>query len=138
MSLNDNDRKTMVRLEMEKALHFLQQADDNKDRKEFDIAANRYYYACFHAVHALFIYNRLTSHKHKGLLRVFGLHFVLPGVLPEHLGAFMTRMEQLREKADYNCACSIGESELVRQVAPAHELVSAVQQLLQQPPTVKI
>lgn len=55
MALNDEERKTMVGLEMEKADRFLKQASMMTDMEQWDIAANRYYYACFHAVQALFI-----------------------------------------------------------------------------------
>lgn len=57
MSLNDEDRKTMVSLELEKAERFLQQAEMVRELQQWDLAANRYYYACFHAVQALFIHN---------------------------------------------------------------------------------
>ena len=50
MALNDEERKTMVGLEIEKADRFLKQADMMTDMEQWDMAANRYYYACFHAV----------------------------------------------------------------------------------------
>lgn len=52
MGLNDEERKTIVKLEMEKADRFLKQAGMMCDLEQWDIAANRYYYACFHAVQA--------------------------------------------------------------------------------------
>lgn len=75
MSLNDEDRKTMVSLELEKAERFLQQAEMVRELQQWDLAANRYYYACFHAVQALFIHNGLASRRHSGMLSQFGLHF---------------------------------------------------------------
>jgi len=61
MGLNDEDRKTMVGLEMEKADRFLKQAGMMCEMEQWDMAANRYYYACFHAVQALFIHNELAD-----------------------------------------------------------------------------
>lgn len=52
MSLNEEDRKILVQLEMEKARTFLGQANEMYRQKYWDIASNRYYYACFHAVQA--------------------------------------------------------------------------------------
>ena len=130
MSLNDEDRKTMVTLQMEKANRFLNQAEMVRDMQQWDLAANRYYYACFHAVQALFIYNRLASKTHSGMLRQFGLHFIKTGIIEDRLGAFLTRMEQLREKGDYNCVFSINEEELCTIVEPAHELVKVIAKLV--------
>lgn len=45
------------------------------DMKYWDIASNRYYYACFHAVQALLIQNGLSCKTHDGLIACFGLNF---------------------------------------------------------------
>ena len=49
------DIKTLVNLQLEKAHRFLDQADEMYSMKYWDLAANRYYYACYHAVQGLFI-----------------------------------------------------------------------------------
>ena len=81
MSLNDDERKTMVTLQMEKASRFLEQAEMVRGLQQWDLAANRYYYACFHAVQALFVHNGLSSRRHSGMLTQFGLHFVKTGIV---------------------------------------------------------
>lgn len=131
MSLNDEERRTMVGLQMEKAYRFMEQAEMVRGLQQWDLAANRYYYACFHAVQALFIYNGLASKTHTGMLSQFGLHFIKTGIIEDRLGAFLTRMEQLREKGDYNCLYSINEEELITIVEPAHELVKVISKLIQ-------
>lgn len=98
MSLNDEERKTLVELQMQKANRFLEQAEMVRGLQQWDLAANRYYYACFHAVQALFIHHGLASKRHSGMLSQFGLHFIKTGVIEDRLGGFLTRMEQLREK----------------------------------------
>lgn len=132
MGLNDEERKTMVGLQMEKANRFMEQAEMVRDLQQWDLAANRYYYACFHAVQALFIHNGLASKTHAGMLRQFGLHFIKTGIIEDRLGGFLTRMEQLREKGDYNCIFSINEEELCTIVEPAHELVKVIASLIQE------
>ena len=47
MGLNDEERKTIVGLELEKADRFLKQANTMCDMEQWDMAANRYYYPCF-------------------------------------------------------------------------------------------
>ena len=130
MGLNDEDRKTMVGLEMEKANRFLKQADMMRDMEQWDIAANRYYYACFHAVQVLFIHNGLSTRRHSGMLTQFGLHFIKTGIIEDRLGAFLTRMEQLREKGDYNCLFDVTKDELLTFVEPAKELIAKITQLI--------
>jgi len=122
----------MVGLQMEKANRFLEQAEMVQELKQWDLAANRYYYACFHAVQALFIHNGLASKRHSGMLSQFGLHFIKTGIIEDKLGGFLTRMEQLREKGDYNCIFSVSEEELRTIVEPAHELVTVIAKLIKQ------
>ena len=130
MSLHDEERRTMVALEIEKAHRFLNQAQMVQDMQQWDLAANRYYYACFHAVQALFIHNGLASKTHSGMLSQFGLHFIKPGIIEDRLGGFLTRMEQMREKGDYNCLISINEEELNTIIEPARELVKVIEDLV--------
>lgn len=130
MSLSDNDRRIMVKLQMEKANRFLNQARMVSDMQQWDLAANRYYYACFHAVQALFIHNGLASKTHSGMLSQFGLHFIKTGIIEDRLGGFLTRMEQLREKGDYNCLFSISEEDLKNIIAPANELIGVITKLV--------
>ena len=115
---------------MEKAHRFLEQADEMCKQKYWDIASNRYYYACYHAVQALLIKNELFAHTHDGLLTLFGLHFVKTGKVSSELGAFLSRMEQLREKGDYNCYYSITEEEIETIIGPTKELIKKVEELV--------
>ena len=131
MGLSEEERKTIVGLEMEKADRFLKQAGMMCDLKQWDIAANRYYYACFHAVQALFIHNGLASRTHSGMLTQLGLHFIKTGIIEDELGAFLTRMEQLREKGDYNCIFEVTEEELITFIEPAHKLIERINKLIQ-------
>ena len=130
MALSDEERKTMVGLELEKADRFLKQAGMMCDMEQWDIAANRYYYACFHAVQALFVHNGLSTRRHKGMLTQFGLHFIKTGIIEDRLGAFLNRMEQLREKGDYNCLFDVTKDELLTFVDPAQELVNKIKELI--------
>ncbi|MBQ2553640.1 MAG: HEPN domain-containing protein [Prevotella sp.] len=130
MKLSNDDRKTIVKLQIEKAHRFLKQAGMVRDMQQWDLSANRYYYACFHAVQALFVHNGLSSKTHSGMLSQFGLHFIKTGIVEDRLGAFLTRMEQLREKGDYNCLFSISEEDLLTIIEPAHELISVIEELI--------
>ena len=129
MKLKEEDRNTIVKLQMEKAHLFLQQANEMYKQQYWDIASNRYYYACYHAVQALLIKNGLNSHTHDGLITSFGLHFVKTGKIDRKLGAFLSRIEQLRKKGDYNCFYSISEEEIASMIEPAKELIMKIKEL---------
>lgn len=72
----------------------------------------------------------MSLNAHSGMLSQFGLHFIKTGIIEDRLGGFLTRMEQLREKGDYNCIFSISEEELKTIVAPAQELIKVISELI--------
>ena len=123
--------KILVGLQMEKAHRFLEQADKMYSMQYWDLAANRYYYACYHAVQALFIANRLpATKKHSGTVTQFSLHFVKSGRVEPTYGSFLARMMQLRQKADYNCAYDITEKDLVEHVVLSKKFIKRIEELL--------
>lgn len=130
MSLSEEDRDILVQLELEKARTFLNQADEMYKLKYWDIASNRYYYACFHAVQALLIHNGFSARTHDGLITTFGLHFIKTGKIESRLGAFLSRMEQLRKKGDYNCIYSVSEEDIATMAMLAKELIDKIEELL--------
>ena len=86
MKLTDEERNSLVVLQMEKAKTFLKQADEMYEMKYWDIASNRYYYACFHAVQALLINSGFSCKTHDGLIACFGLNYVKTGKVSTRLG----------------------------------------------------
>lgn len=128
--MNEESRKIIVRQQMEKTEKFLGQADEMCKLGHWDLAANRYYYACFHSVQGLFISEGINAHTHAGVITQFSLNFVKTGKVNISSGSFLARLMQLRQKADYNCAFDITEEE-VKEIAPlAHSFVKTIGTLL--------
>ena len=126
MSLTEQDRKTMCDLHLERCDLFLQKADEYYAMGDFYTAANRYYYACFHAIHALFVVNGLYTRSHEGMNVLFSLHFVKTGVFEPKYGSLVARMEQLRDKADYNVLFEVNEEDLQSMRPLIYELIEQI------------
>ena len=124
------DTKTLVSLQKDKAHRFLQEADDMLQQQRWDLAANRYYYACYHIVHAIFISNGIIVKTHDGTLTELGRHFILTDKFDKKFGRFFARMIQLRIKADYNSIAEVSDVE-VQEMAPlSHEFVENIEKIL--------
>lgn len=65
MSLNDEERKIVIQLEIEKAKSIFNQINELAYLGYWDNIANRLYYALFHAVSALLIYDKHSVGTHK-------------------------------------------------------------------------
>ena len=102
MSLNEEERAIMVQHEFEKAQNFFRQAKKNATIEEWDVVANRLYYAAFHAVSALLINDGRKVGSHNGSVLTFGQYYVKTGIFTAEEGRFYSQLQTIREKADYN------------------------------------
>lgn len=79
----------------------MEQAVRNSEMEYWDLVANRLYYSVFHAVTALMLADGITSATHKGTSSQFGRHYVLSGMFSREDGMLYSRLQTMREKADY-------------------------------------
>lgn len=126
MSLDEEKRAIVVRLEIEKAYETLEEATILADRNRWSGAASRLYYALFHAVSALLIHDAHTVKSHKGAGVLFNNYYVKTHSVPPQYGILFGRLEDLREEGDYNCYYNITSEEFSASVAPAKEMIDAI------------
>ena len=80
MSLSENERQIIVNLELEKAQNTFDAMMMCVNQKMWETAANRLYYALFHAISALLISDDLRVKSHRGVMALFGEHYVRTGI----------------------------------------------------------
>ena len=124
--MTPEERKILVDRQVDRALRFLSQANEMMDESHFDMAVNRYYYACFHVVQALFVQNEISGHTHSGMITQFSKFFVTTGIVSVEDGSLLARLFQLRQKADYNCAYEVSEEEVKSLAEPVSCLVNKI------------
>ncbi len=126
MSLSKEERNIVVGLELEKAEKFLSQADAVAGMGMWDIVANRVFYAAFHAVSALLIHDHIEVRSHKGAGLMFGQKYVIPGVFSPDDGRLYAKLQDLREKSDYNLVYQSDESEMTPLIEQTRDLISRI------------
>ncbi len=99
--MTPDQRKIAVELLLEKSARNMEQAVRNADLDYWDLVANRLYYSVFHAVTALMLADGIKTSTHKGTSSQFGQHYVLTGQFPREDGILYSRLQTMREKADY-------------------------------------
>ena len=121
----------MVNMEFEKAVRFSDQARKNAEIKEWDVVANRLYYAMFHAVSALLIHDKHKVGTHKGAVMMFGQHYVRTGVFSANEGRLYSQLQTMREKADYNSAWQTSEDIMAPLIEPATIFIDKIKDQIQ-------
>lgn len=130
MSLNDEERKILVGLEIEKSRRTFAEIEILRQAGLWDNIANRLYYAAFHAVSALLINDGHPVDTHQGAVVMLHQHFVKTGVLSKEDGAFYSQLQTMREKADYNCTYYATEEDTAPRIALTETFIEKIIELI--------
>ncbi len=126
MSLNDSDRATLVALYADKAKRTMHEAYIAIDAESWGMAANRLYYALFHAVSSMFIYDGIAVGSHRGIKSKFGEYYVLTKKFTIDDAKVIAQMETLRDKADYNIMFVASEKDILPYVEKIESFIQSI------------
>jgi uncharacterized protein (UPF0332 family) len=130
MKLNDEERKAVVTLRLQRAKDTLREAKGTVELKYWHTAANRLYYACYYAASALLIHHEHPAQTHSGVISLLGMHFISKDIISKELGKFYAMLFELRQTSDYSDWKDVGEDDVKNLIQPAEEFISALEQLI--------
>ena len=130
MSLNDDERRIIVNLELEKATNTMEQIPELQRLGYWDNIANRLYYAVFHAVNALLIHDGHPVNTHKGIIALFGNYYIRTGLFPSEDGRLYSDLQTIRNNSDYNCSYDATQKEIEPMIDPARNLIKRISSYL--------
>lgn len=130
MSLNTEERKTLMALYWNKSVAALEDAQSNIENKRWNTAANRMYYALLHALNALFVKDGINVGTHKGAKALFGQNYVINGRMPIEDAHFLSRMETMRDKADYDCTFTASQNDVENNLPHLLSMLNRIEVLL--------
>lgn len=135
MKKHELDQKSidaLVVYRLERANETLLEAQILIENNFFNAAVNRIYYACYYAVIALLVKNRISAHSHSGVKQMLGLHFVVNGKLSTENARFYNQIFNDRITGDYDDFITY-KKEMVEEMLPkAKSLITAINQLIDQ------
>jgi uncharacterized protein (UPF0332 family) len=98
--MND-DTRTDILGNVELARETLAEMRGAVERGRYRIAVSHLYYACFYYLRALLLTKGAAYQSHKGVIVGFNLFFVKEGLAPRDMGAFLRKLGDDRQEADY-------------------------------------
>lgn len=130
MSLDDEKRRTLVRLYWNKATLTLDEFESAVRDSKWCMAANRMYYSLFHAVTALLVQDGHQAATHKGVKAALGLNYVKTGVLSTEEARVFAQLATLRERADYDVIFTASEQDILDLTPSAKALFNKIATML--------
>ncbi len=107
-----------------KAEKFITTAEHALDIGDYDSCVSRSYYAMFFVAEAVLLTQGLTASSHKGVISLFGEHFVKPGIFERESGKALNDAHDKRLVGDYGTGFIITEEE-------ARDLLETAQNFVQ-------
>lgn len=129
MSLDEHTRQDIILYRIEKAYSAYNDAEFVAQSGHVHMAANRLYYALYHAASALLLADGIPTHTHKGIMVQLSFNYVKNEKLAKEEGKLFSKMFSLRQEADYEDFIHITEeqiSELIPQVKALLDKLTAL------------
>ena len=102
MPLEKEERDILIDYRHEKADKAIIEAIDNARLGHWTLAANRLYYAVFHAASALLLSRGFSAKTHAGTIHLLGQKCRGEGMLSNEEYSFISRLQNMRQMGDYD------------------------------------
>lgn len=122
----DERRRDLCQYRIEQARESLKASKIMLDNKMVKDSINRSYYSAFYAMKAVLALEEKDFKRHKDVVAYFNKMYVATGKFPKDLGRMIAKLQQLREKSDYDdfFVASIAKAE--QQIMTAEKVITEV------------
>ena len=122
--------KSLSRIRFEKAEECLSAARDLIGTENYRGAANRSYYAVFHAMRSVLAYDEIDMRHHSGIISEFRKRYLKTEILDKELSKTISDLFDIRTDCDYDDFYVISRDEAQTQVERAEEFLNAIREYL--------
>ncbi len=124
------DRAALAVYRLQKAEDDLSAAKQNCAFRFFDAAANRSYYAIFHATRALLALNDQDYKKHSGVIANFRKDYIKTGILDKRLSDIIQNAFEIRTDCDYEDFFVVSKEDVQSQIEDAEFFICEIKKYL--------
>ena len=124
----DDMWKCLSKARLEQSLQCLKSARILLEHEDYRGAANRSYYAIFHAMRSVLALDNKDFSQHAGVISCFRKDYLKTGELPRDLSPIITLAFEVRSDCDYDDYYVIEKDEVVNQINNASLFYKLVQE----------
>lgn len=124
------EAKALSCVRFEKAEECLSAARDLIATENYRGAANRSYYAIFHAMRAVLAYDGIDMRHHSGVISEFRKRYLKTEILDKELSKTISDLFDIRTDCDYDDFFIVTQEEILIQVERAATFLNAIREYL--------
>ncbi|MCR5040927.1 MAG: HEPN domain-containing protein [Clostridia bacterium] len=128
--MDNEEKKALAEFRIEKAKNDLSDAQKTLQLGMVENAANRSYYAIFHAARAVLALDGQDFRKHSGVIGAFSHNYIKTGIFSPAMANMIKSAFSIRSETDYEDFYVVSEADVERQVHDAESFVASVEAYL--------
>lgn len=128
--MQDKDKIELSKVRLETATECLKDSGLLIDSNSFKASANRSYYAVFHAMRAVLVFDDFDSKKHSGIISEFRKRYIKTGIFGSDISKIIDIQFSIRTHSDYDDFYVISKNEAIEQFNEAQKTVSQIERYL--------
>ena len=123
-------QKDYAKYRMERAREDLDAAHLLFDAGNYRIANNRAYYAIFHAMRAVLVFDNFDSSKHSGVIAEFRRRYIKEGIFPTEISKMIGSAFTIRNASDYDDMFITSKNDTKEQIDNAEYVYKAIEEYI--------
>lgn len=124
------EKKALANIRFEKANECLADAEYLLSANRYKSAANRSYYAIFHAMRSVLAFDGVDMKHHSGIMSEFRRRYVKTGIFDTELSRIISTLSNSRTESDYDDFFVISKAEVIELVQDAKTFLSEIEKHL--------
>ena len=123
-------QKDYAKYRMERAREDLDAAHLLFDAGNYRIANNRAYYAIFHAMRDVLVFDNFDSSKHSGVIAEFRRRYIKEGIFPTEISKMIGSAFTIRNASDYDDMFITNKNDTKEQIDNAEYVYKAIEEYI--------
>lgn len=125
-----DNRKALSEYRLQTAMEKVEAAELLLDDEKYKDAANRAYYAMFHAVRAVLALDGVDFKKHSGVISYFRQQYIASGIFAKELSVMIGNAFLVRNQSDYEDFYVVSKAQATQQYENARAFCDIIKQYL--------
>ena len=122
--------RALSKIRLEHADECISAAKSLIESENFKSAANRAYYAIFHAMRAVLAFDKIDMKHHSGIIAEFRRLYIKTGFFDAELSRIISVLSDSRTDSDYDDFYIVSKEEVVEQVKAAEHFLDEVKRFV--------
>ena len=128
--MHNEDLMNLSKARLEHAKDCLKESDILLSAGEYKGAANRAYYAAFHAMRAMLILDEFDSKKHSGIIAKFREFYLKTDLFDKEFSESISSLFRVRTASDYDDFYVVSKNDAIAQYEKAKKISTLIEDYL--------